>query len=94
MASIEGRNSGNATSFGEALKEALNVVMKMQEITKVACPYPDCTGTAFAPAVTADDVLVIVRSETPSADGHMGRCSEGHEVLVQYATDPIRSVTL
>lgn len=85
MAVKETRNSGDATSFGEALKEALSVVMEMQEITEVACPHPDCTGTAFAPAVNSDDALVMVRSKAPSADDHKGRCSEGHEVFVQYA---------
>ena len=88
MAGKQTKNSGDATSFGEALKEALGVVMEMQQITEVACPHPDCNGTAFVPVVNSDDALVMVRSEAPSADDHKGRCSEGHEVFVQYATDP------
>ena len=88
MASKETRNSGDATSFGEALKEALGVVMEMQQIMEVACPHPDCTGTVFAPAVNSADAIMMVHSEAPSAEDYKGRCSEGHNVFVQYAEHP------
>lgn len=84
MTDAREENTGNATSFGEALREALEVVIETQQLTEVTCPHPDCSGGTFAPILNSDEDMGMVSSVATSDDDHEGRCSEGHTAFVHY----------
>lgn len=84
MAETGDRNTGDATIFGEALDEAFEVVLEMQDLVAIPCPQSDCTEKATVPAPSSDEDIVVACTAAVSGDDHKGRCSAGHEVFVHY----------
>jgi hypothetical protein len=84
MAKSGDRNSRDATTFGEALDEAFEVVLEMQDLMEIPCPQPDCTEKAAVPTPSSDEDTVVARTASVSEADHEGRCSAGHELFVHY----------
>jgi len=78
------RNTGDAATFGEALGEAFEVVLEMQDLTEVPCPQSGCTEKAAVPALNSNEDVVMARTVAVAEDDYEGRCAAGHEVFVHY----------
>jgi hypothetical protein len=81
---MEDRNTGNVTTFGEALSEARQVVLEMQNLIEVECPHPDCKETAVAPASDTEAKIKVTRSAALLGDYEKVHCSAGHKAFVHY----------
>lgn len=84
MSDTGDRSTGDATTFAEALDEAFETVLEMQDLVEVSCPQSGCTEMVAVPASSSDEEVAIARTEAVSEDDHKERCLAGHDVFVHY----------